>query len=335
MEGGLFWNDGELLFCRGWRSDGSGERSTALALLPASEQPSSACLDRLAHEFGLKDELDGDWAVRALEFAREGGPPRLVLEDPGGEPLERLLGKPMDVGSFLRFSIGIAVAIGKAHQRGLVHKDLKPTHILVSCPDGQIRLLGFGLASRRPRERQAPVSPETIAGTLAYMAPEQTGRMNRSIDWRSDLYSLGVTFYQMLTGKLPFIASDPVEWVHCHIARQPLAPSERLASVPDMVSQIVMKLLGKTPEERYQTAAGLERDLQRCLTDWEHQHRIDDFPLGQYDTPDRLLIPEKLYGREQEINTLLASFDRIANGRCARTRTGIRLSGHRQILRCQ
>jgi predicted ATPase/signal transduction histidine kinase len=314
VEGGLFWNDGELLFCRGWRSDGSGERSTALALLPASEQPSSACLDRLAHEFGLRDELDGDWAVRALELAREGGPPHLVLEDPGGEPLERLLGKPMDVGSFLRFSIGIAAAIGKAHQRGLVHKDLKPTHILVSCPDGQIRLLGFGLASRRPRERQAPVSPETIAGTLAYMAPEQTGRMNRSIDWRSDLYSLGVTFYQMLTGKLPFIASDPVEWVHCRIARQPLAPSERLASVPDMVSQIVMKLLGKTPEERYQTAAGLERDLQRCLTDWEHQHRIDDFPLGQYDTPDRLLIPEKLYGREQEISTLLASFDRIANG---------------------
>ena len=237
----------------------------------------------------------------ALELAREGGRPRLVLEDPGGEPLERLLGKPMDVGSFLRFSIGIAAAIGKAHQRGLVHKDIKPTHILVSCPDGQIRLLGFGLASRRPRERQAPVSPETIAGTLAYMAPEQTGRMNRSIDWRSDLYSLGVTFYQMLTGKLPFIASDPVEWVHCHIARQPLAPSERLASVPDMVSQIVMKLLGKTPEERYQTAAGVERDLRHCLTDWEHQHRIDDFPLGRYDMPDRLLIPEKLYGREQEI----------------------------------
>jgi PAS domain S-box-containing protein len=171
------------------------------------------------------------------------------------------------------------------------------------------------LASPRlPRERPAPAPPETIAGTLAYMAPEQTGRMNRSIDSRSDLYSLGVTLYQMLTGTLPFTASDPAEWVHCHIARQPLAPSERLENVPSLVSQLVMKLLGKTPEERYQTAAGVERDLQHCLTEWEHQRRIDDFPLGQYDTPDRLLIPEKLYGREHEINTLLACFDRIAKG---------------------
>ena len=211
-------------------------------------------------------------------------------------------------------AIGIAAAIGKAHRRGLVHKDIKPAHILVNCPDGQIRLLGFGLASRLPRERQAPAPPETIAGTLAYMAPEQTGRMNRSIDSRSDLYSLGVTYYQMLTGTLPFTASDPVEWVHCHIAQQPLAPSERLENVPNLISQLVMKLLGKTPEERYQTAAGVERDLQHCLTDWEHQHGIDDFPLGQYDTPDRLLIPEKLYGREHEIGTLGACFDRIAKG---------------------
>ena len=314
VNSGPLWNDGELLFCRGWRSSGDGERSTALALLPASEHPSSACLDRLAHEFGLKDELDCDWAVRALELAREGGRPRLVLEDPGGEPLERLLGKPMDVGRFLRFSIGIAAAIGKAHQRGLVHKDIKPAHILVNCPDGQIRLLGFGAASRLPRERQAPASPETIAGTLAYMAPEQTGRMNRSIDWRSDLYSLGITFYQMLTGALPFTASDPAEWVHCQIARQPLAPRERLENVPSPVSQLVMKLLGKTPEERYQTAAGVERDLRHCLTDWEHQHSIDDFPLGRYDMPDRLLIPEKLYGRDHEIKTLLTCFDRIAEG---------------------
>jgi len=314
VDSGLLWKDGELLFCRGWRSGGDGERSAALALLPASERPSSACLDRLEHEFGLKDELDGDWAVRPLELTHEGGRPRLVLEDPGGEPLERLLGKPMDVGRFLRFSIGIAAAIGKAHQRGLVHKDIKPIHFLVNCPDGQIRLLGFGLASRLPRERQPPAPPEAVAGTLAYMAPEQTGRMNRSVDSRSDLYSLGVTFYQMLTGTLPFTASDPVEWVHCHIARQPLAPSERLENVPNPVSQLVMKLLGKTPEERYQTAAGVERDLQRCLADWEHQHRIDDFPLGQHDTPDRLLIPEKLYGREHEISALLDCFDRIAKG---------------------
>ena len=143
------------------------------------------------------------------------------------------------------------------------------------------------------------------------MAPEQTGRMNRSIDSRSDLYSLGVTLYQMLTGSLPFTASDPMEWVHCHIARKPVAPSERLENVPAPVSQIIMKLLAKTAEERYQTAAGLESDLRHCLAEWERQGRIDSFAFGEHDAPDRLLIPEKLYGRAREVDTLLASFDRI------------------------
>ena len=314
VDAGVLWNDGDLLLRRGWRLGRDGCRSAALVLLPASERPSAVCLNRLAHEFGLKDELEGDWAVLPLELAYEGGRSRLVLEDPGGEPLRRLLGKPVDIESFLRFTIRIAAAIGKLHQHGLVHKDIKPEHILANCPDGRVRLMGFGLASRLPREHQAPAPPETIAGTLAYMAPEQTGRMNHSVDYRSDLYSLGVTFYQMLTGALPFTASDPMEWAHCHVARQPLAPSEVRDDVPKPLSQLVIKLLAKTPEERYQTAAGVEHDLQRCLTDWERWQRIDEFPLGQCDMADRLLIPEKLYGRDHEVKTLLACFDRIAKG---------------------
>ena len=258
------WEDGERVFSRAQRP-ADGVDGTRLIARPAVKQPSSVSIDRLAHEFELKDELDGAWAVRPLELVREGegGGTLLVLEDPGGEPLERLLGAPMAVGSAVRLAVGIAAALGKLHQRGFVHKDVKPAHILVNCTDGQPRLTGFGIASRLRRERQAPEPPETLAGTLAYMAPEQTGRMNRSIDARSDLYALGVTFYQMFTGSLPFASADPMEWVHFHIARKPVPPSERLAGVPTAVSAIIMKLLAKTAEERYQTADGVERDLRR------------------------------------------------------------------------
>jgi predicted ATPase/signal transduction histidine kinase len=197
------------------------------------------------------------------------------------------------------------------HARALFHKDIKPTNILVDVASGAVWLTGFGIASRLPRERPNPEPPEVIAGTLAYMAPEQTGRMNRSIDARSDLYSLGVTFYKMLTGSLPFAAADPLEWVHCHIARQPVPPDERTVGTPRVLSLITMKLLAKTAEERYQTAAGLEADLRRCLAEWESHGRIDPFPLGAHDASDRLLIPEQLYGREREIKTLLACFDRV------------------------
>ena len=227
----ILWEDGDRIFCRGVKHV-DGQRIAVLAVLPAAENPTPASLDRLAHEYGLKDQLDSAWAVRPLALERERGRTMLVLEDPGGEPLDRLLGAPMELGRFLRLAIGIAAALGKTHQRGLVHKDLKPANILVNRESGGVRLTGFGIASRLPRERQPPEPPEFIAGTLAYMAPEQTGRMNRSIDARSDLYALGVTLYQMLTGTLPFTASDPMEWVHCHIARKPIPPAERMANVP-------------------------------------------------------------------------------------------------------
>jgi len=309
----VLWEEGERVFRKGWRLDDNGKRAVLL-VMPAADQPSRSSLDHLTHEYELKDELDGAWAVRPLDLARDAGRTMLVLEDAGGEPLEALLDTPMEVGRFLRMAIGMASALRKLHQRGLIHKDIKPANILVNGASGEVRLTGFGIASRLARERQSPQPPETIAGTLAYMAPEQTGRMNRSIDSRSDLYALGVTFYRMLTGALPFTAADPIEWVHCHLARRPVPPAERLQEIPGAVSAIVMKLLAKRAEDRYQTAAGLERDLCSCETEWEAQRRIDDFPLGERDTPDRLLIPEKLYGRRREVETLLAAFDRVVNG---------------------
>jgi len=292
-----------------YRGSGNG---LAPILLVAAEETSLGCVERLQHEYALKAELDADWAARPIALTHDNGRMALVLEDPGGAPVDRLLGRPMQVSHFLRIAIPLAGALGHVHERGLIHKDIKPANILVDAASGGVRLTGFGIASRLPREHQSPAPPEVIAGTLAYMAPEQTGRMNRSVDSRSDLYALGVTFYEMLTGQLPFTAADPMEWVHCHIARQPVPPDERVAGVPGPLSAIVMKLLAKTAEERYQTAAGVEADLRRGLAEWESHGRIELFPLGAEDAPDRLLIPENLYGREREIDMLLASFKRVA-----------------------
>src|SRR5712691_10443777 len=290
---------------------GSGNGLTPI-LLAAAEETSPGCVERLEHEYALKSELDAGWAARPVALTHDNGRMALVLEDPGGTPLDRLLGRPLDVSHFLRIAIPLAGALRHVHERGLIHKDVKPTNILVDSATSQVWLTGFGIASRLPREHQAPAPPEVIAGTLAYMAPEQTGRMNRSVDSRSDLYSLGVTLYEMLTGALPFATSDPMEWVHCHIARQPVPLDERVAGIPRPLAAIVMKLLAKTAEERYQTAAGVEADLRRGLAEWESHGRIDPFSLGAYDTSDRLLIPEKLYGREREIEALIALFDRVA-----------------------
>jgi PAS domain S-box-containing protein len=297
--------DGDVAVHRG---SGGG---LAPILLVAADESLPGCVERLEREYALKSELDADWAARPVALTHDNGRMMLVLEDPGGTPLDRLLGRPLEISHFLRIAIPLAGVLRQVHARGLIHKDIKPANILVDTASGGVWLMGFGIASRLPRERQAPAPPEVIAGTLAYMAPEQTGRMNRSVDSRSDLYALGVTFYEMLTGQLPFTAADPMEWVHCHIARQPAPPTERIAGVPGPLSAMVMKLLAKTAEERYQTAAGVEADLRRCLAEWETHRRIDPFPLGLHDVSDRLLMPERLYGREREIDTLLAAFDRV------------------------
>jgi len=211
--------EGEFILYRG-RCDGL---APILLVAAACAYPSPSSLQRLEHQFALRADLDATWAARPIELIRRDARPMLVLEDPGGEPLELLLGRPLEIGPFLRIAVPLAAATGQMHARGLVHKDLKPAHILVDLESGGVWLTGFGIASRLPRERQAHAPPEVIAGTLAYMAPEQTGRMNRSIDVRSDLYALGVILYEMLTGVLPFTASDPMEWITAisHDSRSP------------------------------------------------------------------------------------------------------------------
>src|SRR3984885_4852133 len=209
---------------------------SVLLLPPASIHPRLESLKKIEHEYSLCHDFNTTWAVRPLALSECNGKKALVLEDPGGEFLHRLIQGPMEIKQFLRIAIGLSTALRQLHSRSVIHKDLKPSNVLVNATTGQAWLTGFGIATRLSRERQSPGPPEFIAGSLPYMAPEQTGRMNRSVDLRSDLYALGVTLYEMLTGNLPFVTSDLMELVHCHIARQPTPPSEILKGIPGAVS---------------------------------------------------------------------------------------------------
>ncbi len=297
-------DDGNFVLSRALANDGE---ETFLVCAPSAPLSAAETLARLRHILGLRQELDASFATTPRELIEEDGRPALILDDPGATLLASTVGTPWELGPFLRVACGMAAALAGLHARGLVHKDVRPGNFFVDVADGEAWLTGFAIASRLPRERQALAPPEVIAGTLAYMSPEQTGRMNRSIDSRSDLYSLGITLHEMLAGALPFHAADPSEWIHCHIAREP-AP---LPQLPEPIAAIVRKLLAKNAEDRYQTALGLELDLRRCLTDLETRGRIEAFTLGQSDSSERLLIPEKLYGRDADVATLRAALERV------------------------
>ena len=297
------WEDDEYVLSRIHRD---GE-ACLLVRSRFGERPES--LARLEHVYALRDVLDSSWATRPLSLVRHEGSDGLLVEDPGGEILAALVGSPWELRDFLRVAVGIATALRQLHKQGIVHKDVKPAHILVEVGTGQAWLTGFGIASRIFQERGGPT---IVSGSFAYMAPEQTGQMNRSVDSRSDLYAFGVTLYQMLTGELPFAATDVMEWIHSHVARAPKPPGELVQDIPAPVEEIVLKLLSKSADDRYQTAAGVEADLQRCLSGLESSGRIDSFALASQDVSDRLLIPERLYGRERDVEMLLAAFQRFA-----------------------
>src|SRR6201993_3746590 len=210
-----------------YRGRQHGDPSPILAVAPATKHPSPQSLRRLEHEYSLASELNPAWAAKPLALTLHEARTLLVLKDPGGEPLDQVLergrGQPLELTRLLRIAIGLAAALAQVHRHSLMHKDIKPANVLVD-DTGKVWLTGFGIASQVPRERHAPVRAEIIAGTVAYMAPGTTGRMNRSTDARSDLYSVGVTLYEIFTGALPFVADGALGWVHCHIARQPTPP---------------------------------------------------------------------------------------------------------------
>ena len=297
------------------RARPAGDGTSVVIKLLKSEYPTPEEVARLAHEHRIVDGLRLDGVVRPLRIERFKHRVGLILEDFGGVSLRSMIGPGgMTTESFLRLAIPLARTLGEVHDADVIHKDLNPSNIVVDGALTTVKITDFGIASRLARVHREATSPERLEGTLAYLSPEQTGRMNRAVDHRSDLYALGATFYEMLTGRVPFAASDAMELVHCHLAVRPEPPHAVQPAVPEALSEIVVKLLAKAPEDRYQSAYGLVRDLESSRRQWTEQGRIEPFPLGRHDVASRFQIPARLYGREAELTAMAESFERVAAG---------------------
>ncbi|NEQ29805.1 MAG: AAA family ATPase [Leptolyngbya sp. SIO4C5] len=288
------------------------DQQPIVAKVLKAQYPQLQDIAKLRHEYQLTNSLAIAGVVKSYTLEKYHNGLALILEAFGHESLRQVMQRQrFTLAEFLEIAIQLADILGQLHQQGIIHKDIKPANIIFDISAKTVKITDFGISSLLSQETQAHSSPREFQGTLAYMSPEQTGRMNRSIDYRTDLYSLGVSFYEILTGQLPFDARDPMEIVHAHIAKTPLPPHELRAEVPPAVAAIILKLLAKTAENRYQNAFGLKADLERCLTDWQQTGQIELFTLGQQDYSGKLQISQKLYGREAEVQTLLAAFDRI------------------------
>jgi predicted ATPase len=285
---------------------------------PCGDPASPFEMRLLAHEYELLQGLSLSGVVRVHELLHHDHGGCLVLEDRGGMPLQALLtSRQPDLDAFWNLAIQLATILAELHRREIIHQHLNPWSILLHPTTGEVCLADFSLAPRTVSGTQTPLPLALLRNTLAYLSPEQTGRMNRAVDYRTDFYSLGVTFYELLTGRLPFHSEDALELIHCHIAQRPTSPSEIEATIPEALSQIVMKLLAKTAEERYQSALGLRADLEHCAQQWQSLGKILPFPLGRQDVSNRFIVPQQLYGRDQQLQDLLQAFEQTCQGRPA------------------
>ncbi|APR81520.1 Signal transduction histidine kinase CheA [Minicystis rosea] len=297
---------------RAWDERAHG---SVILKMPAAAYPPAAEVAALEHEYELARSAAPPRLVRHLGIITSGSSRCLVVEDFGGRSMaDYLLDAKLDVETFLRVAIEVTRGLGELHNKSIVHKDMNPGNIIYNPSTGVVKLCDLGLASLLRQEKQEFHNPKLIEGTLAYIAPEQTGRMNRAIDFRTDFYSLGATFHQMLAGVPPFDTTDPIELIHCHIAKTPMPPAGRSLAVPKQLWDIVLKLMAKNAEDRYQSAEGLEADLLECQKRLTPAGHIELFPLGRSDISPTFRISEKLYGREAQVQTLLRAFDRAASG---------------------
>ncbi|NEQ72857.1 MAG: AAA family ATPase [Okeania sp. SIO2C9] len=290
------------------------DRTLVVLKTQVSEYPAPEEIARIRHEYNILNNLNFEGIVKSIDLIHQEY--RLILILEYFNPLslkQHITDSLIAIPQFLNIAIQLSDTLDKIHQQQIIHKDIKPHNILIDPSTQETKIIDFSIATRLKTETQTIINPNYIEGTLAYISPEQTGRMNRCIDYRSDFYSLGVTFYQILTKQLPFYSNDPMEVIHSHIAKTPIPPNQINSKIPIAISLIVMKLLSKNAEDRYQSALGLKADLEYCLTKLQTINRIQVFTPGKKDKKGQFSIPQKLYGRKTEVSLLLEAFGRVSN----------------------
>ena len=298
-----------------WRGRRQSDGLLVLIKGPASSEQSMQEQAEIRHEHEITRDLEIDGVLRAEELAQCENGWALILENTEGLPLRKLMDSArLDLLDSLKVAVSLTGILKEVHRQGILHKMINPFNIFVDPGSGNIKLTGFGLATRLSRENLTTLSPQLSGETLPYISPEQTGRMNRPLDYRSDFYSLGVTLYELFSGRVPFGSREVMEIIHAHIARQPVSPDEIEPQVPRVLSRLVMKLMAKRAEARYQSHSGLAADLLTCVEQLENQGSLSDFPLARLDIPKELQIAPGLYGREDEITALEAALERVSRG---------------------
>ena len=298
-----------------WRGKRQSDGLSVLIKGAASSEQSAQELVEIRHEYEITQALKIDGVLRVEEVVQYENGSVLILENTEGLPLRKLMeAARLDLPDSLKVAVSLIGILKEVHRQGILHKMINPFNIFVDPASGNIKLTGFGLATRLSRENSTTLSPQLSGETLLYLSPEQTGRMNRVLDYRSDFYSLGATLYELFTGRVPFQSREAMEIIHAHIARQPPPPDEIEPQVPRVLSKMVMKLMDKRAEARYQSHSGLTADLLACVEQLENQGSLSDFPLGRQDVPKELQVAPGLYGREDEITALEAALERVSQG---------------------
>ena len=292
------------------------DHSPVILKVLQGEFPPQSDIQKYEREYKILRNFNLESVIKVYELQTYQNTLVMTLEDFGGESLKILLAtQKFTLLGFLNLAIKIAQGLREIHAANLIHKDINPSNIVFNPATGQVKLIDFSISSGLTQESLRLHPPQNLEGTLSYISPEQTGRMNRSVDYRTDFYSLGATFYELLTQQVPFPTTDAMELVHAHLAKQPIPPHEINPEIPPIISQIVLKLLSKTPEERYQSAWGLIADLEDGFKQVQATGTVSEFALGMQDISDQFKIPKKLYGRENEIDTLIQAFDRVSQGK--------------------